>query len=290
MKGKARGSFRLRRKRTYKLGDLSTRDALAAAARALAWDGEIILLLLNEMMVPWGFNFIERSLRARGYEHVMVATPTPAACTAIEQTWSALGAPAPACGWVSSLTYHPGWERWGINSTRSADTLAVLPLYLIRWEIARRLLDLRYNVLVLDLDAVLVADVYALLRSPPISQYDVIISDQGPKNGINCGFVYFNLRPTEHDRVERDRRKREAPQCAVGQVGPGPPDPTGAPCLSAAIWLAHAIFARILGFLELPKPVTVPFSARFYLPSTPPTSLLARAESAHDRLKRRVLG
>ena len=59
------------------------------------------------------------------------------------------------------------------------------------------MLRLQKNVLSLDADAVLLTDVYVLLHAPPLSQQDVIISDNAEEDhatpaGLNCGFVYFN--------------------------------------------------------------------------------------------------
>ena len=45
----------------------------------------------------------------------------------------------------------------------------------------------------LDVDAVLLTDIYALLRAPPLSAQDVIITrNSDGSQSLNCGFVYFN--------------------------------------------------------------------------------------------------
>ena len=66
-------------------------------------------------------------------------------------------------------------------------------LWATRWWVALKLLRQGLNVLSLDVDAVLLSDVYQLLRSPPLSAQDVVITrnDDGSQS-LNCGFVYFN--------------------------------------------------------------------------------------------------
>ena len=87
-------------------------------------------------------------------------------------------------------------------------------LWATRWWVALKLLRQGLNVLSLDVDAVLLSDVYQLLRSPPLSAQDVVITrnDDGSQS-LNCGFVYFN---------------RDAPRSAA--FLPGQPDrPPGTP-------------------------------------------------------------
>ena len=65
-------------------------------------------------------------------------------------------------------------------------------LWATRWWVALKLLRQGLNVLSLDVDAVLLSDVYQLLRSPPLAAQDVVITrnDDGSQS-LNCGFVYF---------------------------------------------------------------------------------------------------
>ena len=65
-------------------------------------------------------------------------------------------------------------------------------LFTLRWYMSARLLDAGLNVLSLDLDGYMMADIYALLRAPPMAQHDVVMTDVGFRRGVNCGFVYFN--------------------------------------------------------------------------------------------------
>tara|TARA_B100000795_G_scaffold267791_1_gene253371 strand:+ start:1131 stop:1814 length:684 start_codon:yes stop_codon:yes gene_type:complete len=169
-------------------GDLSSDGVLAAAVAARSFNREVILLILTSPMAAWGLNFVF-GLHKQGYGHYLIASQTEQHCQALGQAWSALDhhQPAPPCGWATAVTHHPGWARWGLNGTvhRTA-------LFTLRWYMSARLLDAGLNVLSLDLDGYMMADIYALLRAPPMAQHDVVMTDVGFRRGVNCGFVYFN--------------------------------------------------------------------------------------------------
>ena len=66
-------------------------------------------------------------------------------------------------------------------------------LWASRWWVAWKLLEEGANVLSLDVDAVLLTDIYQLLRTAPLGQQDVILTrNQDMSQSLNCGFVYFN--------------------------------------------------------------------------------------------------
>jgi len=75
-------------------------------------------------------------------------------------------------------------------------------------------------VLSLDVDAVLLTDIYALLRAPPLSAQDVIITrNSDGSQSLNCGFVYFN-RDGSPDGAPKEL---EGSGCADQPVGAGAP-------------------------------------------------------------------
>ena len=172
--------------RPFAGGDLSSDGVLAAAVAARSFNREVILLILTSPMAAWGLNFVF-GLEKQGYGHYLIASQTEEHCQALGQAWSALDRLPPPCGWATAVTHHPGWARWGLNGTvhRTA-------LFTLRWYMSARLLDAGLNVLSLDLDGYMMADIYAVLRAPPMAQHDVVMTDVGFKRGVNCGFVYFN--------------------------------------------------------------------------------------------------
>ena len=65
----------------------------------------------------------------------------------------------------------------------------------------------------MDVDAVLLSDIYELLRAPPLSRHDVIISrNSDASQSLNCGFVYFNV------GASRGRQNRGQDQTAYDQL------------------------------------------------------------------------
>ena len=122
-----------------------------------------------------------------------------------------------------------------------------------------QLLQLGKSVLSLDADAVLLSDVYALLHAPPLSLQDVIISDNAEEDeqtaaGLNCGFVYFNLRaPTSRRLASHD----EAPICSstdsstVGDASTAASNAASQTGTRAATWFAEFLYDRFEEVLEI---------------------------------------
>ena len=71
---------------------------------------------------------------------------------------------------------HPGWAQWRASrKVGGMDTYDKIYLFwCTRWWVALNLLQ-EGNVLSLDIDAVLLRDVYPLLRAPPLALQGVII-------------------------------------------------------------------------------------------------------------------
>ena len=115
-------------------------------------------------------------------------------------------------------------------------------LWSTRWWVALQLLREDVNVLSLDVDAVLLTDIYALLRSPPLSQQDVIITrNTDASQSLNCGFVYFN----------RDGSPDGAPKELEGSGCPEQHVAAGAPSVPAAEWVCELMWERTRLFLEV---------------------------------------
>ena len=93
-------------------------------------------------------------------------------------------------------------------------------LWSTRWWVAWQLLQQNVNVLSLDVDAVLLTDIYPLLRGPPMSRHDVVISRNSDESqSLNCGFVYFNL----DGSPDGAPKELEGSGCAEQQVDAGAP-------------------------------------------------------------------
>ena len=201
--------------RPFAGGDLSSDGVLAAAVAARSFNREVILLILTSPMAAWGLNFVF-GLEKQGYGHYLIASQTEEHCQALGQAWSALGQLPPPCGWATAVTHHPGWARWGLNGTvhRTA-------LFTLRWYMSARLLDAGLNVLSLDLDGYMMADIYAVLRAPPMAQHDVVMTDVGFKRGVNCGFVYFNQVKARIRVRVRVRALPTSTRCAVASTALG---------------------------------------------------------------------
>jgi hypothetical protein len=231
------------RRRAPFVGDLSAESALRRAIKSTARNEQLVLLLLNAAMSALGYNFVNQ-LRSFGVEQHLLLTPSEDDCGRLSRVWRSLGDRPSACGWPGTLVAHKGWRQYGLNSTKD-----VLALYTYRWHLASRLTDLGVSVLVMDVDAALLADVSNLLLRRPLSEFDIVLTDQGGKSGINCGFVYFNMHPTspQHAPRECSAKGRSVRPAATARGG----DPVG-PCISAARWFARVLWQRFLLFLELP--------------------------------------
>ena len=265
-------------------GDFSSDAVLAAAVASRSYEREIILLILTSPMAAWGLNFVF-GLHKLKYGHYLIASQTPQHCQALGEAWAQLAQPPPPCGWATAVTHHPGWARWGLNGTHHRTAL-----FTLRWYMSARLLDAGLNVLSLDLDGYMMADIYALLKAPPMAAHDVVVTDVGFKRGVNCGFVYFNqdaaaaaaeggasrcsaraaaaaLSAGLRARRAEGARGRALAEGAAARGGDevnaaavaateaateaAACGAPGRPWRSAANWLAHAVVERIMLFAEL---------------------------------------
>ena len=141
-------------------------------------------------MLEWSYHWVLQ-LRARGYEHWLLLGDTRRTCEAL----------------------HKGWAPMVETSTASArsrahsKTVPAQPSRLVAVGGQQQCLHIVGHALVgngahaaarrqcadLGVDAVHFSDVYALLRSPPLGAYDVVITKNADGSGsLNCGFVYFN--------------------------------------------------------------------------------------------------
>ena len=178
----------------------STRRANSGASPSCrSWKREIILFTADANMAGWGYHWVAQ-LRKMGYEHwVMLADAEPT-CTSINEPWEpmvrAFAEERLSCAWSSAPRAHPGWAQWRASrKVGGMDTYDKIYLFwCTRWWVALNLLREGSNVLSLDIDAVLLRDVYPLLRAPPLALQDVIITINADNSqSLNCGFVYFNL-------------------------------------------------------------------------------------------------
>jgi len=146
-------------------------------------------------------------------------------------------------------------------------------LWATRWWVALKLLRQGLNVLSLDVDAVLLSDIYQLLRAPPLSAQDVIITrnDDGSQS-LNCGFVYFNRDAAAATALLPAQQRHQlttTPQaCAAPAAGAAalsgeraaavvPAAPAAAAAAAAAVlavpaaeWVCELMWERLRLFLE----------------------------------------
>jgi hypothetical protein len=225
-------------------GDLSNPTTLAAAARSVCYGLEVILLLVDARYASWAFTFVQGAHQRLGYSNFLLTSPSQKDCSLLADMWRRFNETPPACGWASEVSGNAAWLRWGRRAQRRGSMLDMHKAFAQRWKVAAQLLDLRYNVLVLDLDGLLVADIYPLLHSPLITRYAVVIQEES--KGLNCGFVYFN-----------SHAPFGTPSCAQSSSWVSPVRrpllgviKQGSSCRSTASWMAHAIYERIMYVAE----------------------------------------
>ena len=219
--------------------DFGEPSVLASTAAAVAQGPELILLLLNHKYVSLGFNFVVGTRKRLGYAHFLLAAPSASECALLTSFWGRFNESAPACGWVSSDA--ATWEPWG-------EAAKLHHFFSMRWLIASRLVNLGFNVLALDLDALLVSDIYPKLHSSPLSTVDIVV--QGNYGyGINCGFVYLRARDS-HSAVhpQRVNKLRGALRQNSSRIAmcTAPSSEAQHRCRTAAGWLVQAVYERIL--------------------------------------------
>ena len=146
--------------------------------------------------------------------------------------------------WTSYLSGHPGLDRWELGPHR------FLYLWLVRWKVAAELYALGYGVLSLDSDTSIRADIYAYIKAPPFSSYQVVahtdIDDRQPQ--LNCGFTYLpppRTRKSRRGLVGKGGKKGDGPPEAKEQLVP----PSRA--TSGALWLVTEASKRVEMFLSL---------------------------------------
>ena len=190
-----------------------------------------------------------------GYEHwVMLADAEPT-CTSINEQWEpmvrAFAEERLSCAWSSAPRAHPGWAQWRASrKVGGMDTYDKIYLFwCTRWWVALNLLREGSNVLSLDIDAVLLRDVYPLLRAPPLALQDVIITINADNSqSLNCGFV-TNLdaaaaRAGEFRSAEAGWPRSRCGESGGGGGGGGLPSPGGRGDVAAAEWVARLMWER----------------------------------------------
>ena len=246
-----------------KVLDMADRGVPRKVAAARSYRGEIMLFTSDAGMAGWSFHFVHQ-MRAQGYEHWLILADKKKSCIGIHEQWSAVerkhGDQALSCVYTSYPRSHPGWKQWRPGGGRREDVMHnVYILWGSRWWVALKLLRQNINVLSLDVDAVLLTDIYQLLRSPPLSRQDVIITrnDDGSQS-LNCGFVYFN-RDAHLGAFHPGQREQQAIDAATcggggssGEVGvDGAMPAVAAAAVPAAEWVAELMWERVRLFLEI---------------------------------------
>ena len=238
--------------------DMAERGVPRKVAMQRSYRGEIMLFTSDASMAGWSFHFVTQ-LRARGYEHWLILADKKKSCRGIHSQWEAIerkhGDQPLSCVYSSYPRTHPGWRQWRPGGGRTEDTMHnVYILWATRWWVALKLLRQNVNVLSLDVDAVLLSDIYQLLRSPPLSRQDVIITrnDDGSQS-LNCGFVYFN-RDAHAAAVQPgqwETQRLDGDACGGEVSSPGALSVPAQQGVPAAEWVAELMWERLRLFLEV---------------------------------------
>ena len=234
---------------------------------------EIIMFTSDNQMGGWAYHWVNQ-MRRWGYEHHFILGDAPETCATLSKGWAPMVAKHQeeplSCVWSSFPWGHPGWEQW--KPRGGEDSLHhVYILWASRWWVSWQLLAEGVNVLSMDVDAVLLTDIYELLRQPPLSKHDVIISRNSDESqSLNCGFVYFN-RQASRGRTRKGQAKMrdlcvagsssagarelaEAADYGGGHEYGGRRDGAGSRGgVPAAEWVARAMWERIELFLDVQK-------------------------------------
>ena len=218
---------------------------------------EIIMFTSDHQMIGWAGHWVNQ-MRKRGYEHWLILGDKESTCHTLQKGWKPMverfGEEALSCAYSSYPKSHPGWEQWKPKHSVHDDLHYVYVLWASRWWVSWQFLKEGANVLSLDVDAVLLTDIYQLLRAPPLSEQDVILTQNADASkSLNCGFVYFNRdaagKAPPTNRELGTKARQELKSCAAAH------DPNSeaaeADGVPAAEWVARAVWDRIALFLEL---------------------------------------
>ncbi|KAL1507134.1 hypothetical protein AB1Y20_007987 [Prymnesium parvum] len=233
--------------------DMAAPGVARQVAETRSYRKELILFTADAEMAGWGFHFV-RQLRARGYEHWLILSDGGENCDAMHRKWELVQAatdePPLSCVYSSYPRAHEGWAQWTSHS-RADKMHQVYILWATRWWVALALLREETNVLSLDVDAVLLTDIYQLLRAPPLVQQDVIITrnDDGSQS-LNCGFVYFNRDAARSS--DRAQRSEVRGRCD-GAPGAGGEVAVVEGAVPAAEWVCELMWERLRLFLEIER-------------------------------------
>ena len=226
--------------------DIAAPGMAAHVAHHRSYRREMIMFTSDHQMGGWAYHWV-RQMRRWGYEHWMILGDQESTCETLSNGWRPMvdrySEEPLSCVWSSYPKSHPGWNQW--KPRHGADSLHnVYMLWASRWWVSWKLLEQGVSVLSLDVDAVLLSDIYALLHSPPLSHQDVLISRNSDESqSLNCGFVYFNARAAKSS-------PRSQPPAACPANGGNGGSVAGVP---AAEWVARSMWERIELFLDVRK-------------------------------------
>ena len=184
--------------------DIALPGMAAHVAKHRAYKKETIMFTSDHQMGGWAYHWVNQ-MRNWGYEHWLILGDQESTCHTLQDGWGKMvkahGEEPLSCVWSSYPKAHKGWQQW--TPRAGADSLHnVYILWASRWWVAWTLLKEGVNVLSLDVDAVLLSDIYSLLHSPPLSRQDVLISRNSDESqSLNCGFVYFNAKAAKRAGV-----------------------------------------------------------------------------------------
>ena len=142
-----------------------------------SYKSELIMFTSDHQMIGWAGHWVNQ-MRQRGYEHWLILGDQESTCHTLQKNWRPMVeryAEEPlSCVWSSYPKSHPGWEQWRPRNKEPLHNVYIL--WASRWWVSWKLLKAGTNVLSLDVDAVLMTDIYELLRAPPLSHQDVILT------------------------------------------------------------------------------------------------------------------
>lgn len=156
------------------VGNIDDIREFQQALQARAYKQEIILTMSDVPHLDFLFNLL-LNMREQGFEHYMVLMLREDECREAQRLWPDIG-----CIWSDFLLSDPPGQYW--HNVRR--------LWMIRWMVFARTLQLGYNILMFDTDNLFTNDLYRYIKSDLIQEYNLLTAYEPNMPGINCGLIY----------------------------------------------------------------------------------------------------
>lgn len=135
----------------------ATRTALAARG----YRSEVVVMVADKEHLEVTLNAV-LALRSRGFAHYMLLMPSEADCMV-----TAALVPEVGCVWSDMFTHVPEVPTWFWHKVRR--------IWMLRWMLFARLLQLGANVLMMDTDNVMLYDFYAMAKGSMFGGFNMVL-------------------------------------------------------------------------------------------------------------------